>query len=110
MIEIRTPDYNDEEYTDGAPTYAVLNIRGIKIMLNKNDLDNLEEELKRYSKPHYCYQCKKFIMNKYGEWKIGGSCCKNKSISQEQAGYENCVDCMNTCSDFEEKMGSERND
>ena len=24
MIEINVPDYNDEEFSDGSPTYAVL--------------------------------------------------------------------------------------
>lgn len=104
MIEIKVPEYYDEEYTDGMPTYAVLNINGIKITLNKNDLDDLEEEVKRYTKPHYCYQCKKFIMNKWREWRHGGSCCKDGPISIEKAGYDMCVDCMNSCKDFEERQ------
>lgn len=102
MIEIKVPDYDDEEYVDGASTYAILNINGIKIPLNKNNVDSLKEEIERYTKPQYCYQCKHFLMNKWHEWRLGGSCCKDEDVSLDLAGNKNCKDCLNTCRNFEE--------
>lgn len=103
MIEIRTPDWNDEEYADGMSTYAILDLRGIKIPLNKNDVDDLKEEIERYTKPQYCYQCRHFLMNKYGEWRHGGSCCKDEPVDIELAGNKNCKDCLDSCKDFKER-------
>lgn len=100
MIEITVPDYCDEEYTDGRVTYAILNIRGTKIPLNMEDTFELKDAIEEYTKPQYCYQCKKFIMNKYG-WTYGGSCCKNGDIDPNLAGNINCVSCLDSCSDFE---------
>ena len=99
-VELNVRDWNDEEYDSCCRTaIATLKIDCIKIPLCMECIEELKEQLERFCKPQYCYQCKYFKMSRSG-WNYGGSCCKDKDISDDLAGYECCKGCMSFCKDF----------
>ena len=82
-------------------TVAILDINGIRIPLSMIRLENLITQVKEFDEKIFCYKCEQFIMSRSG-WNYGGSCkLKGKeyniSIAEENAGYDCCVDCMDTC-------------
>ena len=49
----------------------------------------------------FCHKCDNFVMSDSG-WRYGGSCKKwaasdNKEITDTNAGFDYCVDCMQRC-------------
>lgn len=99
MIEIVPTNYECEEYDScGNTTIAVLKVDRITIPLCMRCLDELNESLSDFNNTTFCYQCEKFIMSKSG-WRYGGSCRRDRDIEHKDAGYINCVDCMDTCKD-----------
>lgn len=99
MIEVRPVNYEDEQYDScGNTTIAVLKVDRIAIPLCRHCLDELNESLSEFNNTIFCYQCEKFIMSNSG-WNYGGSCNKDGNIRPENAGFENCRDCMSTCKD-----------
>ena len=100
MIEINPSNkYNDEEFDScGNLAMAVLKIDNIKIPLCNRCINELNESLSEFNNTVFCYKCKHFIMSSSG-WRYGGSCRKDKEIKLRDAGYINCVDCMDTCKD-----------
>lgn len=99
MIEVRPISYEDEEYDScGNTTHAVLKVDRITIHLCGDCLQELNESLKQFNNTIFCYKCSNFIMSRCG-WNYGGSCQKDGEISIENAGFDNCVDCMHTCKD-----------
>ena len=104
MLTFRKRDWEDKEYCAcGSTAVAVLEIDNITIPLCLNCLDDLNEQLNEYNNTTFCYKCSEFVMNRWG-WRYGGS-CKNeatkqgKIITNNNAGYECCVDCLGTCKD-----------
>lgn len=99
MIELNAVTYDDEKYDScGNTTIAVLKVNSIKIPLCNECLNELNVSLSTFNNTIFCHKCKYFIMSKSG-WDYGGSCRKNGEIEITDAGYINCVDCMNTCKD-----------
>lgn len=107
-ISINPPVYGDDPLDDlNAPIFtndraiAILNINGIKIPLSKDRMDQLIEEIEGFKNKIFCYKCNEFIMSRSG-WNYGGS-CKLKGleygveITESNAGYSCCVDCMDSC-------------
>lgn len=106
MIEIipSSLDYNHEEYDScGNTTIAILKIDTIKIPLCQNCVKELTEEMGKFNSTTFCHECKHFIMSDSG-WHYGGSCKLKaekgeKTVTEEDAGYIYCVECMDTCKD-----------
>ena len=104
MIEITSAGYEDEEYDScGNTTMAILKIDRIKIPLCRSCVEELTESMETFNNTVFCYKCDKFIMSRSG-FRYGGSCKskaekEGKEISEKDAGYLFCVDCMHTCED-----------
>ena len=103
MIEIRPINYSSDETYDrcGNTAVAVLEMEGIKILLCDTCLDELNNSLNEFNNTLFCHKCNYFIMSNSG-WDYGGSCKKwaatdGKEISENNAGYDYCVDCMKKC-------------
>lgn len=103
MIEIVQHDYStDEDYDScGNTTHAILKINNIRIPLCRECLKELNDSLSEFNNTLFCHKCNYFIMSEYG-WRYGGSCKKwaesdGKEISEKDAGYLYCRDCMDTC-------------
>lgn len=102
MITIRKRDWDDKEYDNcGNTAIAVLEIDNITIPLCKECLNELNEELDEYNKTIFCHKCAEFVFNKWG-WRYGGSCKKKAeqqgiTITENNAGYDCFVDCLDTC-------------
>ena len=104
MLTLRKADWDDKEYDNcGRPAVAVLEIDNVVIPLCFECLDNLNQDLNEYNNTIFCYKCSEFVMNRWG-WRYGGSYRKEaekqgKVITDENAGYDCCVDCLGTCKD-----------
>ena len=104
MIEITPVDYGDEEYDScGNTTLAVLKVNSIKIPLCESCIKELMQSIEELNNTVFCYKCKNFIMSDSG-FNYGGSCKlraqkDGKEISEKDAGYLYCVECMHTCKD-----------
>jgi hypothetical protein len=104
MITFRKRDWDDKEYcTCGSTAAAVLEIDSITIPLCLNCVDDLADQLNEYNNTIFCYKCSEFVFNEYG-WRYGGSCKKKAGqhgvvITSKNAGYNCCVDCLDTCKD-----------
>lgn len=104
MIEINPVSYNDSEYDCcGNETIASIHINNIKIPLCDECVKELTQSLYKFNNTVFCHKCKEFVMSKSG-WKYGGSCRRkaklnNEIITEKNAGYNYCVDCMDTCKD-----------
>ena len=106
-ITLTTPDQDDPIDDRCAPSFsnprtvAILDINGIRIPLSMERLQNLTTQVKEFNEKVFCYMCDHFIMSRSG-WNYGGSCKLQgkqygKIINEVNAGFECCVDCMNTC-------------
>ena len=99
MIEIRAANYEDKEYDKcGNTTVAVLEIDSITIPFCRTCLDELNKSLSVFNNTIFCHKCKYFIMSTSG-WRYGGSCIARaekdgKIITENNAGFDYCVDCM----------------
>lgn len=104
MIEIVSTEYEDIEYDSCNRTaIAVLEINGIKIPLCENCVKELTQSIEEFNNTVFCHKCENFIMSDSG-FRYGGSCKlraqkDGKEISEKDAGYLYCVDCMHTCKD-----------
>lgn len=103
-IEI-TPNYYYEDFnydSCGNEAMAVLSINNTKIPLCSDCINELTEKLKKFNETIFCYKCEEFVMSNSG-WRYGGSCKRqqrlksNIEITEENAGYISCVECMDTC-------------
>ena len=110
MIGISAKDYDSEEYDIcGNTTNAVLKIEHIRIPLCEECINELTEALNEFNNKIFCYKCDNFVMSRWGR-KYGGS-CKHKAalngdhITEENAGYNYCVGCMDTCPSGRLKVG-----
>jgi hypothetical protein len=103
MPEIVLRDYNSYEGYDacGNTTHAVLQVGTIRIPLCEECINELTESLNKFNNTIFCYKCDNFVMSQYG-FNYGGS-CKHKAalngghVTKENAGYDYCVSCMDTC-------------
>lgn len=118
-IILRAANYDDPTEDHCSPmfsndrTVAILEINGIMIPLSLDRVNNLIDKVNEFSNTIFCYKCEHFIMSKSG-WNYGGSCKfdaekEGKIITEENAGYSYCVDCMQTCTNCSAK-GSNIND
>lgn len=104
MITFRKRDWDDKEYDGcGNTAIAVLEIDNITIPLCAKCVNDLTEQLNEYNNTIFCHKCAEFVMNRWG-WRYGGSCKKEaalhgRTITDENAGYVCCVDCLGTCKD-----------
>lgn len=104
MAEIRAATYEDKEYGScGSTTIAVLEIDQITIPLCRDCAQKLIESIDIFNNTTFCYQCDHFIMSNSG-WRYGGSCKlkaskDGKEITEKDAGFNYCTDCMKTCKD-----------
>lgn len=104
MLTLRKRDWEDKEYDScGNTAVAVLEIDSITIPVCLECLNELNEQLNDYNNTIFCYKCSEFVMSKDG-WRYGGSCKKKaaaygKTITVKNAGYDCCVDCLDTCKD-----------
>ena len=109
MIGIREVNYEDNEYDRcGNTTKAVLELDGINILLCDSCLNELKESMDKFDNTLFCHKCNNFIMSNSG-WRYGGSCKKwaatnGKEISEENAGFDYCVDCMQRCRFIRDNM------
>lgn len=107
-IKLRAVDLRKEPIEDKcAPifennrTAAVLEINGIDIPLCLTRVQSLIDAINKFVATVFCYKCEHFIMSRSG-WNYGGS-CKHRAqengvnITEKDAGYTYCVDCMYTC-------------
>lgn len=106
---IRAANYEDKEYdTCGNTTVAVLEIDNITIPLCNECLNELNESLSVFNNTIFCHKCEYFMESKCG-WNYGGSCIKKAekygvTISEKNAGFDYCVNCMYTCEDATPKQ------
>ena len=105
MAEIKPYNsYEDEAYDNcGNTTIVTLLVDRIKIPLCRECLVELLESIEKFNNTIFCHNCDHFIMSEEG-WRYGGSCkkkaeLKGEVISEKDAGYKYCVDCMYTCVD-----------
>ena len=107
MIEIKPVDYYDDDTSTydmcNEETIASLQINNIKIPLCDKCVKELTQSLEEFHKTVFCHKCQEFVMSESG-WKYGGSCKRkarinNEVITEKDAGYNYCVDCMDTCKD-----------
>ena len=104
MIEIRPVNYcyEDKEYDNcGNTSISILEVNGIKIPLCEKCVKELTESLEEFNTTIFCHKCENFIMSEYG-FRYGGSCKRlaelnGKKITEKDAGYLFCVNCMDTC-------------
>lgn len=103
MITFRKRDWDDKEYcTCGSTAVAVLEIDNITIPLCLNCIDDLNDQMKEYNNTIFCHKCSEFVMNRWGEWRHGGSCKKKATeqgitLTENLVGYNCFVDCLDTC-------------
>lgn len=118
-IAVRVPTYDDPSSDKCTPmftndrTVAILEINGITIPLSMARVNVLIDEINTFNNTIFCYKCNHFVMSKAG-WNYGGSCKyeaekHGKTITEENAGYDYCVDCMHTCPNCSMKE-SDQND
>lgn len=118
-ITFRAVDiYNDpsrDNCTDpfsNSTTTAIIEIGNIKVPLCKSCMESLIAQVDKFNKTVFCYKCKYFIPSHAG-WEYGGS-CKLKalkdgiSITEKAAGFNYCVDCMDTCNESSMNENFER--
>ena len=104
MIEFRGSSWEDKEYDScGNTTVAVLEINSMTIPLCMDCVTELLKCVDVFNNTTFCYQCGHFVDSKSG-WKYGGSCKlkalkDGEEITPKNAGFDYCVDCMNTCED-----------
>lgn len=100
MIEIIPYNIHEDEEFDscGNTTIAILKINSVKIPICNECISDLLKSLDEFNNKIFCHKCKNFIMSESG-WNYGGSCKKDRDIDIKDAGYINCVDCMDTCQD-----------
>ena len=84
-------------------TVAVIEIGNIKIPLCAGCLESLLEQVEVFKNTVFCHKCEHFIPSRAG-WTYGGSCKLEASkhgvlITEKEAGFNYCTDCMNTCKD-----------
>ena len=109
-ITFRAVDiYNDpsrDNCTDpfsSSTTTAIIEIGNIKIPLCRSCMESLIAQVDEFKKTVFCYKCEHFIPSHAG-WEYGGSCKLDASrhgetITEKDAGYNYCTDCMSTCKD-----------
>lgn len=107
MIKIRPVQYDDPErdrchdFGVDNTTVAVLEVDGVYIPLCMKCVYELTESLTQFNNTTFCYKCGRFTMSRSG-WNYGGSCQKragDEVITEQNAGYIGCVNCMDTCGD-----------
>ena len=102
MLTLRKVDYEDKDYDGcGNTAIAVLEIDSISIPLCTECFERLNEDINTYNNTIFCHKCSEFIMSPHG-WHYGGSCKQKalqdgKVITERDAGYNYCVDCLDTC-------------
>ena len=101
-IDLREYDYCDDDfkYDDCCNlTVATLKVGSVKIPICWDCINELQEELTRFIKPQYCFQCKHWKPSPYG-YSYSGSCCKDEDVSDNSIGYKKPRDRMDKCKDF----------
>ena len=105
MLTFRKRDWDDKDYDGcGNTAIAVLEIDNITIPLCAECVDDLTEQLNEYNNIIFCHKCSEFVMNRWGEWRHGGSCKKKAAqqgitLTENLVGYNCFVDCLDTCKD-----------
>ena len=102
-MKLRAINIDDNhEYDDCYNTVvAILEVGKIQIPLCMNCVNDLIQDVEKFNNTIFCYKCKEFIMSKSG-WRYGGSCKLNArndnfELTEKDAGYNYCKDCMDTC-------------
>lgn len=103
MLEFKVANYFDDPDYDncGSTTMAILKVNNITIPLCESCVNDLIVDIEKYVNTTFCHQCDEFIMSSSG-FRYGGSCKyqareKGEEISEKDAGYKFCVNCLDTC-------------
>lgn len=109
MLEFKVANYFDDPDYDncGSTTLAVLRLDNITIPLCEECVNDLIRDIEEYKNTIFCHQCDEFIMSSSG-FHYGGSCkCqareKDEEITEKDAGYKFCVNCLDTCTNAKPK-------
>lgn len=101
-IEIFPRNFDSKPYDGcGNTTIATLEINGMQIPLCETCLDELELELKSFKSITFCYMCKHYVPNPYGN-NYSGYCKKEAIdkgiiIKESDIGYTLIKDFFETC-------------
>ena len=101
-------DYYDPVYDMcGNTCHAIIEINNMKFPLCEKCINDLRNGLNIFDSTIFCHKCTYFIMSESG-WRYGGSCQlkaskDGKTVTKENAGYNYCVGCLDTCSEVSVK-------